>query len=449
MGRVMTRALGTGVALLALCASVARSQVVELGVAVHGAAFDSLRGAPLRMALLNLGGSGRTAISDDSGRFRFDSVAPGRYTLLMQHDALDSLGIAAVRHEFTVSDGRELVRIAIPSFNTLWRRACGGAQAPRDSGFVFGSVRDARTGAPVSDASLAATWSDIGFDGKQGVIETRMGGSVATDGEGNYLVCGVPNDVTILIRVGAALYSDALFTIAHVAPGVTRQDVLLRSAADSSRRGTVRGVVRNESGQPAPRVRVGTEFTPEVETGADGRFLIANVPIGALELRVRALGATPFVAVVNVSATDTGYVELGLNKMTVLETVRVSAASLVTQRFVRDLEERRARGFGKFADSISVDRRNTIMASLMTMANIKVSARGGISFGALCGTPVLWIDRRQVPNEDVSYELRTMHVARVGMIEIYEHRGLVPVEFWPKGEAPCAVIVIWTKWMFP
>ena len=81
-------------------------------VTVQGVAYDSLNAVPLRGALLNLGAV-QTAISDDSGRFRFDGVAPGTYTLMMQHDRLGSLGITAVRREFTASEGSETVRIAI------------------------------------------------------------------------------------------------------------------------------------------------------------------------------------------------------------------------------------------------------------------------------------------------------------------------------------------------
>ena len=116
--------------LAAVCIAASTVQADAQSVTVHGVAFDSLRITRLRGALLSIEQSGQTAISDDSGRFRFEDVAPGPHTLVMQHDALDSLGIAVVRRAFTVSDGRESVRIAIPSFETFWRRACGGARAP-------------------------------------------------------------------------------------------------------------------------------------------------------------------------------------------------------------------------------------------------------------------------------------------------------------------------------
>ena len=83
--------------LAAVCIAASTVQADAQSVTVHGVAFDSLRITRLRGALLSIEQSGHTAISDDSGRFRFEDVAPGPHTLVMQHDALDSLGIAVVR----------------------------------------------------------------------------------------------------------------------------------------------------------------------------------------------------------------------------------------------------------------------------------------------------------------------------------------------------------------
>ena len=60
---------------------------------VEGTVYDSLLHASLRDADVWLRGSDRHARTDGNGRFRLDSIAPGRYTLLVSHPGLDSAGV--------------------------------------------------------------------------------------------------------------------------------------------------------------------------------------------------------------------------------------------------------------------------------------------------------------------------------------------------------------------
>src|SRR5215475_8877917 len=87
-------------------------------VTVNGIAYDSLRSVPLGDAFVALSGAGgsRNASSDSRGRFHFDSVTPGAYTLSMQHAALESIGFPGVTTRVVVSDGAGELTIAIPSF---------------------------------------------------------------------------------------------------------------------------------------------------------------------------------------------------------------------------------------------------------------------------------------------------------------------------------------------
>src|SRR6185369_4095701 len=114
------------------------------------------------VAFVTLGS--RSTMADSIGRFEFDSVAPGTYRVTMQHDILDSLGLGGIATSVTVSEGMGVVRIATPSIMTMWKRVCPG-QAPPDSGFVFGTVLDAATRAPVKGASIMATWIDLRSQG--------------------------------------------------------------------------------------------------------------------------------------------------------------------------------------------------------------------------------------------------------------------------------------------
>src|SRR5690349_11117142 len=143
------------VVALTLTAAIADAGSAQQGAArvrVHGVAYDSLRGAPLAAAVVTIvGGTGSTR-TDALGRFQFDSISPGVHTFAAQHDLLDSLGFTGISARAVVTDGRDEVRIAVPSFATLWRVACGDARPPRDSGFIYGTVRDVVTQAPVPNA---------------------------------------------------------------------------------------------------------------------------------------------------------------------------------------------------------------------------------------------------------------------------------------------------------
>src|SRR5205823_3647379 len=110
-------------------------------VTVRGLAYDSLHIRPLTGAFIVLAGTSRSATSDSAGRFAFDSVTPGPHRFVMQHDVLDSIGMSGAVAQVSVTDGRDTIRVAIPSFGTLWRAACPSPMAPSDSSLVFGTIR--------------------------------------------------------------------------------------------------------------------------------------------------------------------------------------------------------------------------------------------------------------------------------------------------------------------
>ncbi|HEV2670044.1 MAG TPA: carboxypeptidase-like regulatory domain-containing protein, partial [Gemmatimonadales bacterium] len=101
--------------LLSAFATAARGQQV-----VRGTVYDSLLGAPMRAADLWLRGTNWRARSDSTGRFAFDSVPPGRYTVLLSHPGLDSAGLYTLALPLTVAADTGPVQVATPSLATLW-----------------------------------------------------------------------------------------------------------------------------------------------------------------------------------------------------------------------------------------------------------------------------------------------------------------------------------------
>src|SRR6185503_1374563 len=181
----------------------------------------------------------------------FDSIAPGAHTLIMHHAALDSVGLRSLTARTTVTDGRNEVLLAVPSFATLWRAACGG-MAPKDSGFVYGTIRDASGVEPVADASVDVMWTDLVADRRRGIVQKRWHMQSRSDATGGYTICGVPTALRLRIQATTDVSASGEIDLAPRKARAQRQDLLVGPSApgDSSRRGTVAGFLTDESGQP-------------------------------------------------------------------------------------------------------------------------------------------------------------------------------------------------------
>src|SRR5688572_10472688 len=94
--RAMAIHIGKATAATLLLAALPHVAMSQSSVPVNGVAFDSLRGQPLKEALIKIIGLQGTATTDDRGRFRFDSVSPGVRTFIVQHPLLDSAGFPGI-----------------------------------------------------------------------------------------------------------------------------------------------------------------------------------------------------------------------------------------------------------------------------------------------------------------------------------------------------------------
>lgn len=440
------RRIGLAGAALLCAATPAASQH-----AIRGIAFDSLRSRPLAGALVTIEALGRATVTDSAGTFELLDLPAGRHELRLAHDLLDSLGLGEPRLPLEVPGDDRAVRIATPSFTTVWRSACGGG-VPHDSGFVHGVVRDARTGAPVPGVDVQASWLDVGFDARRGVAQERLGGSVVTGASGRYAMCGVPNGVQLQMRARLGEARTDNVVLFHVAPGITRRDFLLASLGDSALRGVVRGVVRGATGGPVPNALVQWPGARNARTDAEGRFVLRDVLIGTRTLTVRSVGTEPMRAIADVPWGDTAVVEIVQRNVATLEPVDV-VGSAVQRRFLDDLADRMALGVAKFMDSTLAERMGPVTSLLTSRTTAKLQRDGSVTFGSRDNPcrPAVWIDRRYIRSQDVGLELRLLDPRNVGAVEVYERAGGIPPEYSPPtglGTPRCA-LVIWTKAMFP
>jgi hypothetical protein len=299
-----------------LCPVVLQSQ----GIRVRGMAFDSLSGRPLPAAFITLGS--RSTLADSAGRFEFDSVSAGTYRVTMQHDLLDSLGLSGIVSSVDVKTSMEPIRISTPSSQTMWRRVCRGEQ-PRDSGFVFGVIRDAAH-KPLADAAVVGRWIEL-LTVSGSVTQKGWALDTKTTPDGSYVMCGVPIGTGMSLEASrdSTLYAGVEVLLTPTA-SVRRQDLTVADLRDSTAHGAIRGSVTSD-GRPVANVHIETDGLPEVITGNDGLFVIRNVRPGTRQLYVQGIGFTPATRIVEVAPNDTAQVSITVGKTTVLDSVRVVA----------------------------------------------------------------------------------------------------------------------------
>jgi hypothetical protein len=438
-------------AALVVLASAVGAQASSTPVQVRGVVYDSLRAAPLAGAVVSIVGDPRITRADSRGRFVIDSVTPGAHTFAAQHGALDSIGFSGISARVTVTDGLGPVVISAPSFATLWRAVCGSTRPPKDSGFVYGTVRDAATQAVVPNATVDVSWIDVRVDKAKRLSENRWAGESDTDSTGTYGICGVPTDIGLRIRATTDSATSGSISLMTFGQRVQRRDltigVVAFDTAATVPRGIIAGLVTDTSGKPISDARVIADGVPELRSGADGRFVVRGVPIGSRQVEVLAIGMSPVTTVADVTPTDTAMVIASMRKVTTLDVIRVTASPM-TRRLVRDLEERRKLGAGYFRDSTDVRNHGSLFSVFFEFPNVRTerAGRGTDFYVTLPGTGAarclanVVIDGRRTDFDELNF----LRPADVAAVEVYPRRMSLPMQ-WIR-ENDCGAIVVWTKW---
>ena len=426
----------------------AGAQNTAAQVAVRGVAYDSLRGVPLSEALVSILGTARSTTTDVRGGFRFDSVSPGEHTFAVQHAALDSIGFTGIATHAIVTDGRAEIRVAIPSFASLWKSVCRGP-VPKDSGFVYGTVRDAMTSSPLRGAVVDINWLELRVERGNRVSRTSWRGQSRTDPEGGYSICGVPMDVTLRARASTDSASSGLIDLVGRGARVQRRDFLvLATDSTAAATGTIAGLVTDTAGRPFADARVVMDEAPEVRTAADGRFTLTGIPAGTRQIEVLAIGMSPVVTPVDVMPSETATFAAALRRITTLDVVRVTGTR-ITQLRVREFEERRNTSAGYIRDSSQIASVATIAAAFSTFSGLQVERgmNGANSFwlslpGDIHGrcAASLWIDG--VLQRDYDY-LNFLRPNELAAIEVYPRLFTTPTRY--QGLGQCGSVVVWTK----
>ena len=161
--------LGT---LTALTVSVARSSDAQSG-GVEGTATASVHARALvGVKVLALDARSRTdaphtAITGPAGRYRIDSLRPGRYMVAFESPLLDSLEIDLAPHEADVVEGGiATVDLAVPSVSSIGAAVCPRTILPPGTGAILGRVVSAETEGSLAGVVIAMMWREVDVDRK-------------------------------------------------------------------------------------------------------------------------------------------------------------------------------------------------------------------------------------------------------------------------------------------
>jgi len=418
---------------------------------VRGVVYDSLRGKPLANAFVTIAGKPQASATDSHGRFRFDSVSPGTYTVTAQHPVLDSIGLSGLTTKATVMNGEREVELAVPSFETLWRLSCRG-RVPRDSGMVFGSIRNAAGGAPVPDATVELSWTDLAIGKRHDVVQRQWRVETRTNERGGYAICGVPARVGLSVRATADSSASGLVDVAPNGIRVQRRDLLIGpvSSKQPGQRGTVVGVVTDPGGHTVAGARVMVEDLPEVRTGLDGQFRLNEVPSGTHQIEVVAIGVAPATVAADVVPNDSVVIDVRLQKVLTLDAMR-TMAERGNRVFAAEFDARRRSGFGYARDSTQIAKYAQFLNVFRDVPSLNVhygSSTLQITVpdgkGGSCEPEVL------IDGAVAAFgHLIDLQPDEVGGVEVYPRAAQIPPRFVPPGIRPtCGMILVWTKYGF-
>lgn len=212
---------------------------------------------------------------------------------------------------------------------------------------------------------------------------------------------------------------------------------------------TLRGrVVDSETGDGIGRATVRIRGLPTVTADSLGRFEVANVPVGQVQVAVQALGYTgnqwriPFTT----AQVLERQFALDFSGESLPDLVVTARANQLMPRYA-DFERRRERGLGAYLrwDEIKKKNFNTVGEAARSVRGVRLNC---IQAEFECYLrmvrtpncpPEWWVDGVNVRSFTENTPIRDVYG-----IEIYRGPGEVPGEF-AGSTAGCGVIAIWTK----
>lgn len=451
------------------------------GTIVSGVVHDSLSGRSLIGAAVQLVANDAgntfsgTMFSDSSGKYTFNDVPDGKYTLGFYHPILDSLGMEAYARVLSVNrQGAIRADMSIPPATRMRDVLCGPREAGAAGGVVIGTVFNATDRKPVKDVRVVGQWFEVSIG--TGGVTRRNPRKVTTSNDGGmFLLCDVPNSgaLSLLASRGAdstgtievdvpkggflrsELYLGESMTVANVGDSAATKDTLMLRA-DAVHVGTMRltgTVIALDGGAPMANAVVGVTNGPQTRTNDRGQWTITNAPPGSHTLEVRAVGKYPVRRSINI-IKDAPPIRVAMTTFkAMLDTLKVTAG-LSGAFDLREFEQRRkSQGMGRFLTADDIRKRAPVETSYIfrSFAGMDViptqEGRTAILMKGVFGTdmcePTIYVNGTAM-NALSAEELDAMvRPERIIGIEVYSATSM-PAQF-QNSRMGCGSVVIWQR----
>ncbi len=295
---------------------------------VSGVVFDSIVGAPLAGAVVQIVLPDSThrsfsGTTDATGHYRITGLPSGTFAIGFQHSALDALGLESPLSAFELGASPSLtVDLAIPSGGVVRAQRCGKTVRDVNAGMLAGFVTDPARGT-AAGAAVTVRWLEIvSIGGKFSMVPQTVMAKVADDG--TYLACGVPGDSWLSVRV-AVTGKHVIDSHISVPPGgATRLDFQLVDSAVVHGTATIAGRVLTADRTPLASGRAAIGALAVEVPIQDGEFSMTGLPAGTWDVEARALGFEPHSVLVQLieHAIDSTLITI-TQKVQTLETVSI------------------------------------------------------------------------------------------------------------------------------
>jgi hypothetical protein len=216
--------------------------------------------------------------------------------------------------------------------------------------------------------------------------------------------------------------------------------------------GTLTGIVRDDAGAPVVSVEVAAiKHGIVARTDSVGRFILATLPSGALDLTFRRLAFEPVVVTIDLPANDTTEVEVKLTVVAQrLTGVVVNDRAPKKKRVLEGFEARRRQGIGYFVTREQIEKRDPrLLSDMLRMipGTILIAGDAGritlrFTRSARNCPPQFFVDGIQATGmgiDDVS-------PIDVEGVEIFAGAAGLPSEFARmRSTSNCGTVLIWTR----
>lgn len=422
---------------------------------IVGVVVDSLNGTYLSGADVLVEGATATAETDSAGRFEIDSLSPGTYQVGVFHPVLDAIGITLLTERFHVGpDSSSVVVLAVPSAETLVRRACTRSGNQAGPSAIIGHVTDPETLQPIPRAEVSIAWNEIEVSKTVGIKQTPHILRDTTDRTGAFRLCGLPSSLqaTLQARRDAAITAEIPVSLGDRPVELLPRTILL-SPVDSAKTGNavLTGQVLLEGSPSNAGTRVELYGTDIVAmTNEKGEFTMRNLPSGSRVVVARHVGFAADVVPVDLSSHYEQHINIKLPKfVAVMDPVLVTARRSVALDRV-GFGQRSRSGMGYFIgpDRLSKMNANQLTDILRMVPGLRVTygPNGDVvqsSRSSMRSCVQYWLDDMPFTEMEPGDINHFVNGREVVAVEVYQTAA--PAKYIQAGGGSCVTVVLWTR----